>query len=155
MTAFSSIQFVILTGDDDLRDSSAAIADVLGSDGTVLFTVLLKEHYAPSWPSWKPQTVEMPLILPVTAIGGVRINLIQNKSSDPFATADNWDIARLNVNLLDGANVACQLDLVGNTKLQDGTIGLVRLSQNADSSGDGPSSPNYWTGPNSGCPPSS
>lgn len=160
MPAFSFVQFVIQTGNDDLRSDSQATADLFNPDGSPLFSVVLKDFLVDGWGNWTFHTVETPINPPPTAIGGVRINLIQGSSAfNPFGTADNWDIARLNVNLLnrasDGsiANEACQLNLIGNSELQDGSIGLVRLSQNADSSGDGPASPIYWTGPNSGCPP--
>ncbi len=161
MPAFSSIQFVIQTGNDNLRSDSQATADILASNGNVLFTVTLKDFDVAGWDNWSFQTVESPVTPPLITISGVRINLNQGSSSDPFWSPDNWDIARLNVNLLNRASdgfitdEACQLNLIGNSVLQDGSIGLVRLSQNADSSGDGPTSPDYWTGPNSGCPPNS
>jgi hypothetical protein len=50
-----------------------------------------------------------------------------------------------------GSPEVCPLNLVGTSVLQDGSTGLVRLSKNADSSGNGPSSPKYLTGPGSGC----
>lgn len=46
--------------------------------------------------------------------------------------------------------IACQLNLVGNARLQDGSTGLVRLSKNPGSSGVGPSA-TFKTGVASGC----
>ena len=70
---------------------------------------------------------------------GVRINLVQH---NPDWSADNWDIANLQVSLFNpGSPQVCQLNLVGTSVLQDGSTGLVRLSKNAGSSGNGPSSP--------------
>jgi hypothetical protein len=78
----------------------------------------------------------------------VRINQVQN---NPDCCADNWDIADLFVNLLNpGSPQVCQLNLVGNFRLQDGSTGLVRLSKSPGSSGVGPSQV-FPTGAASGC----
>ena len=71
---------------------------------------------------------------------------------NPDFSADNWDIANLQVSLFNpGSTQVCQLNLIGTSVLQDGSTGLVRLSKNADSSGNGPSSPIFPTGLGSGC----
>jgi hypothetical protein len=89
------------------------------------------------------------MLTPSQGLTGVRINLMQN---NPDFSADNWDIAALQVSLFNpGSPQVCQLNLVGTSVLQDGSTGLVRLSKNADSSGNGPSSPIFSTGPGSGC----
>jgi hypothetical protein len=81
-------------------------------------------------------------------IAGVRINLIQD---NPNEFADNWDIADLFVNLLNpGSTQVCQLFLVGTSRLQDGSTGLVRLSKNPGHSGVGPHK-EFLTGATSGC----
>ncbi len=80
----------------------------------------------------------------------VKINLIQG--GNWTETADNWDVVTLQVGLLNpDTNPVCQLNLTGDAKLQDGSHGLFRLSATAGSSGDGPHSPTYMTGPGSGC----
>jgi hypothetical protein len=95
-----------------------------------------------------PGTVTLPT--PTEALSGIRINLIQGGGFGE--TADNWDITSLQVSLFNtGSEQLCQLNLVGSFQLQDGSTGLVRLSQSAGSSGVGPSSPTYPTGRNSGC----
>jgi len=84
----------------------------------------------------------------------VRINMQQGNYSFP-CDPDNWDIYSLNVSLVAPSlvvNPLCQLNLVGTSQLQDGSLGLVRLSETQGSSGNGPSSPIYNTGAGSGCP---
>ncbi|MGB6728355.1 MAG: hypothetical protein WBE74_20860, partial [Terracidiphilus sp.] len=91
-------------------------------------------------------------IAPLTqtnGIAGVTINQVQ---SNPGWSANNWDIAAIQVSLFNpGSPQVCQLNLVGTSILQDGSTGLVRLSLTAGSSGNGPSSPEFLTGPGSGC----
>lgn len=95
-----------------------------------------------------PTSVSPPLTAS-NGIEGVRINLVQN---NPDWSADNWDISNLTVNLFNpGSPHVCQLNLIGDSVLQDGSAGLVRLSRSAGGSGSGPSSPIYKTGPGSGC----
>lgn len=86
---------------------------------------------------------------PTNGIAGVRINLIQD---NPDLSADNWDIENLLVRLFNpGSPQVCQLNLIGAATLEDGSIGLVRLSKSAGAGGSGPSSPVFTTGPGSGC----
>jgi hypothetical protein len=156
------IRFVIKTGDDDLGGGlhgSDATADVILMDGTS-FTVTLRHRSEPNWDNWSTHTIDFQIPSTVSSpptqsrgIAGVRINLVQN---NPDISADNWDIAELAVSLFNPpftpATSVCQLNLIGTATLQDGSTGLVRLSKNADSSGNGPSSPVFSTGPGSGCP---
>jgi hypothetical protein len=158
----SMIRFVIKTGDDDLGGGlhgSSATADVFVPGGGS-FTVKLRDSSEPNWDNNSTHTVDFPIpntvsppLTPGNGITGVRINLVQN---NPDVSADNWDIAALAVSLFNppfsAATSVCQLDLVGNNTLQDGSTGLVRLSKNPGSSGNGPSSPDFLTGPGSGCP---
>lgn len=154
---YHQIRFIIGTGGDNLRGDSTATADVFLKNGGQ-FTVTLKAKDAGSWDNGSihgpldfsiPSTVTLPT--PTDALSGVRINLIQGGSFPE--TDDNWDINSLQVSLFNpGSGQLCQLDLVGNFELQDGSTGLVRLSGSAGSSGVGPSSPIYATGgPDSGC----
>ena len=132
-----------------------------------MFTVTLKPTDTDdSWDNW---TSTGPIIQPIPAtdsngnpvpvlnetqgITGVRINMQEGNYVAP-CTADNWDIASLNVSLVAATLVVpplCQLNLVGTAQLQDGSTGLARLSETQGSSGDGLSSPIFPTGPGSGC----
>lgn len=157
------IRFVITTGNDDLGGGlhgSSATADVLLPDGGT-FTVTLRIKSEPNWDNGSTHVVDFPIpavdssnnpIPPLTqtkGISGVRINLVQ---SNPDWSADNWDIANLAVSLFNpGSPQVCQLNLIGNSVLQDGSTGLVRLSKNPGGSGNGPHSPVFPTGPGSGC----
>jgi Pro-kumamolisin, activation domain/Subtilase family len=152
----SIIRFIVGTGGDDLRNDSTATADVFLKNGGQ-FTVTLKAKNAGDWGNGSthgpidfaiPDTVTPPTI--TEGLSGVQINLIQGGSFPE--TDDNWDISTLQVSLFNpGTPQVCQLNLVGDSELQDGSIGLVRLSGSAGSSGVGPSSPIYKTGPGSGC----
>lgn len=154
----SLIRFVITTGHDDAGGGlhgSSQTADVLLPGGGS-FTVTLRNSSDANWENGSTHQVDFPIPSTVTppltatrGIAGVRINLVQ---SNPDWSADNWDIANLAVSLFDpGSPQVCQLNLIGNSVLQDGSTGLVRLSKSAGSSGDGPSSPVFPTGPTSGC----
>lgn len=150
------IRFIVGTGGDDLRGDSTATADVFLKNGGQ-FTVTLKAKNAGSWDNGTthgpidfdiPGTVTLPTIS--EGLSGVQINLIQGGSFPE--TDDNWDISTLQVSLFNpGTPQVCQLNLVGSSELQDGSTGLVRLSGSPGSSGVGPSSPIFKTGPGSGC----
>ena len=156
------IRFVIQTGDDDAgggEHGSEQTADVFFLDGTS-HTFVLRTKSEPHWHKGSTHTVDFQIptnisqpLTPSHGLAGVRINLVQ---SNPDIAADNWDIATLAVSLFDPpfgpTTSVCQLNLIGTAKLQDGSTGLVRLSKNPGSSGVGPSSPVYPTGPTSGCP---
>ena len=159
----SLIRFVVTTGNDDagggLHGSSQTATVFLPSGAT--FTLTLRNSSEPNWGNGSVNQVDFPIptkddngnpVPPLTAsegIAGVVINLVQH---NPDWSADNWDIAALQVALLNpGSPEVCQLDLVGTSVLQDGSTGLVRLSKNPGGSGNGPSSPEYMTGPGSGC----
>jgi subtilase family serine protease len=159
----SLIRFIITTGNDDAGGGlhgSTQTADCFVPGGGV-FTLTLRNSGDANWGNGSTHEVDFPI--PATddnsnpvptltqskGLTGVRINLEQH---NPDWSADNWDIANLQVSLFNpGSPQVCQLNLVGTSILQDGSTGLVRLSKNADSSGNGPSSPIYSTGPGSGC----
>jgi hypothetical protein len=159
----SLIRFVVTTGNDDLggglHGSSATVTNFLSSGAT--FTLTLRNSSEPNWGNGSVHQVDLqipktddsgnpvPPLTQASGLAGVVINLVQH---NPDWSADNWDIAALQVSLLNpGSPIVCQLDLVGTSVLQDGSTGLVRLSKNPDGSGNGPSSPKYLTGPGSGC----
>jgi len=96
----------------------------------------------------------LPAVTPSQGIVGIRLNIQQDYEFP--CTADNWNITTLSVDLFNppysAATAVCQLRLVGTQELQSGGTGLIRLSESAGSSGSGPSTPIYLTGPGSGCP---
>lgn len=159
----SLIRFVVTTGSDDLgggQNGSSATATVFLPSGAT-FTLTLRNANEPNWDNGSMHPITFPIpksddsgnpIPPLTAtngIAGVVINLVQN---NPDLNSDNWDIAALQVSLLNpGSPEVCQLNLTGTNILQDNTKGLIRLSKSAGDSGHGPSSPKYLTGPGSGC----
>jgi len=150
----NSIKFGIKTGADDLRggdNGSAATADVFYPGGQ--FKVTLKNLDDSAWPnkSFTEKTIPLPPNIPRLdeGITDVRINLEQGSSA---LGADNWDIERLHVSLLNSSKEVCQLDLPNvhypSHQLQDNSNGLIRLSLSPGSSGSGRSSPKYHvTGP--------
>jgi len=154
-TQLTNIRFIITTGDDNLRDDSSALANVLVDD-LRMFTVTLKPHGSTAWANGSVHQLDFAVppdmgpLTETTGIVGVQIQLVQG---DGFLeTADNWDISILQVSLFSpGSSQVCQLNLVGHAHLQDGSYGLVRLSATPGSSGSGPRSPIYLTGPGSGC----
>jgi hypothetical protein len=162
-TPLGLIRFVIQTGDDDLRgngngNGTGATADVFLHDNTSFSVTLhslddpqgFDNHSTHILDLPIPDTVDPPLT-PSHGIAGVRINIIENYSTP--ATSDNWNIAGLSVSLFNDPKgpFVCQLNLKGTSTLQDGHIGLVRLSEHPGNSGVGPSSPIFKTGPGSGC----
>ncbi len=159
----SLIRFVITTGADDAGGGlhgSSQTADCFVPGGGV-FTLTLRTSSDAKWDNGSTHEVDfpipatdnngnpVPMLTETKGLTGVRINLVQH---NPDWSADNWDIANLQVSLFNpGSPQVCQLNLIGTSVLQDGSIGLVRLSKSAGSSGNGPSSPIFSTGPGSGC----
>jgi hypothetical protein len=157
------IRFVITTGNDDAGGGlhgSSQTADCFVPGGG-FFTLTLRNASESNWDNGSTHQIDFPIpdtdnngnpvpsLTQTVGLTGVRINLVQH---NPDWSADNWDIANLQVSLFNpGSAHVCQLNLVGTSVLQDGSTGLVRLSKNADSSGNGPSSPIFNTGPGSGC----
>ena len=159
----SLIRFIITTGNDDAGGGlhgSTQTADCFVPGGGV-FTLTLRNSGDANWDNGSTHQVDfpipatdnngspVPMLTQSKGLTGVRIDLVQH---NPDWSADNWDIANLQVSLFNpGSPQVCQLNLIGTSILQDGSTGLVRLSKNADSSGNGPSSPIFSTGPGSGC----
>jgi hypothetical protein len=176
--AFNHIRFIIGTGDDGLRGNggflsgcagSGCTADVFWPGGGMSTFTLKPTDTSTSWdnytstgamdqaiPAIDSSGNPVPVLNESQGIEAVRINMQQGNYGPP-CTADNWDIASLYVGLVASTLEAvvpplCQLNLEGTLQLQDGSTGLVRLSETAGSSGNGPSSPKYNTGAGSGCP---
>jgi hypothetical protein len=163
-TVLTQIQFVVTTGNDDagggLNGSSQAATVFVPGGGN--FSVPLRSSSQPNWGNYTTNVVTatipatdsagnpVPQFTPESGITGVQIDLQQN---NPDWSADNWDVYALQVNLLsaDGSVSVPQLCLVGTATLQDGSTGLVRLSNSAGGSGVGPTSQVFSTSPGSGC----
>ncbi len=163
-TVLTQIQFVITTGNDDAgggQNGSSQSATVFVPGGGN-FSVTLRQSSAAHWDNYTTHVVTaqipatdsagnpVPQFTPQNGISGVQLDLAQN---NPSIAADNWDVFALQVNLLsaDSSVSVPQLCLVGTSTLQDGSIGLVRLSQSAGGSGVGPTSQTFSTDPGSGC----
>ena len=156
-TPLTLIRFTVVTGGDDAgggQNGSTQTSDVLLPGGGS-FNVTLRNSSEANWGNGSTHEVTFPIpnsvnppLTQARGIAGVKINQVQN---NPDCCADNWDIADLFVSLLNpGSPQACQLNLVGTNRLQDGSTGLVRLSKSAGGSGVGPSA-TFPTGAASGC----
>lgn len=163
-TVLTQIQFVITTGNDDagggLNGSSQAATVFVPGGGN--FSVPLRQTSDPHWDNFTTHVVTatipgtdadgnpVPQFTPENGITGVQLDMSQ---SNPSFGADNWDVFAMQVNLLsvDGTVSVPQLCLVGTAHLQDGSTGLVRLSQSAGGSGVGPTSQVFSTSPGSAC----
>src|SRR5271157_5240528 len=108
---FNQIQFVIVTGGDDLRADSSATAALLGANGTTLQVIALKNQTQPGWNNNSTHAVTAALAppQPASAIGRIVITLTSHNA--PFETDDNWNIQSVTVNLSN--NGANQLQLLG------------------------------------------
>lgn len=151
----NQFQFVIGTGNDDAgggQNGSSVTATIMLTRGNS-FTLTLRNSNEPHWRNYTVATVVKDIPSGVTLmepsdISGVVINLVQG---NPDWAADNWDINNISVSLLaPGRSPQCVLNLVGNSRLQDGSTGLVRLSKSPGGSGVGPSSQIFRSG--TGCP---
>jgi hypothetical protein len=159
---FASIRFTIKTGNDDAgggangSDQTATVFVKLQDGTSNQFTVRLRQRSDPNWENQSTHTVDAQIERfksPLSGIAGVQINQNQDNPDD---SADNWDVASLSVSLFNPPfsddKSLCQLNLVGNTRLHDGSTGLVRLSKDPGDSGSGPHSPVYDpAGSGSGC----
>ena len=97
--SFNEIQFVIGTGNDDLRGDSSAIAALQAANGSTLQTITLKQQSAASWNQNTSQTVTAPLSpsLVPTQIAHIVITLTSHNSA--FETDDNWDVQNVTISL--------------------------------------------------------
>jgi hypothetical protein len=96
------IQFVIATGDDDLRADSQAVAILQTSQGEELERVSLKAANEPVWAAGSIHSATAPLVKvlhPSTDIGQVTIQLISS-SGGPLGS-DNWNVQSVGAALLE------------------------------------------------------
>lgn len=149
------ITIEVTTGDDNAGDgqngSEQSITIFLRDGGS--FTLTLRIASQPHWENWTTQNIPFSIpshddagkpIPPLTPIAGIKGAQLNHTQSNPDIAADNWDVFALAVTLsTPGFPAVRQIALLGNSKLQDGSTGVVRLSKNADNKGSGPHSPVY------------
>jgi len=143
-TPLVELEFIIGTGDDNLESYSIVTANILLPDGVTTLPAPLHPHNSGTWKNYdadnggKPRVIggfevpqSDPQITRASPIKSVTITLIQDYSFPN--TADNWDMTSLTVNAYTGnSQRVCQIQLMGNSKLDDGSIGLFRFKQNFD-----------------------
>jgi len=94
---FNTIQFMIATGNDDLRKDSAATATLIMSDGNK-YVVTLKGHNQASWNQCSNQVVTASLShIYQKDILNIIITLVQGGKG--LETADNWNVQCIAVSL--------------------------------------------------------
>lgn len=133
---FSSLSFIVKTGDDDLRSNSAAWVDMKFPDGSSQ-KCMIKNYDADSWGNGSTHDSDVPqckLQQPRT-LGELKktdIVLVYDGflHSNALDSDDNWNVNELRINAMDIANhnYPCVIDVTGNP--------LVRLKGTApDSNG--------------------
>jgi hypothetical protein len=106
---FNQIEFVIVTGDDDLRADSSATAILLDPSGTKLKTLILKANGQPSWNSNTMHTISFGLNPPLSffSIGHIMITLTSQHSFTE--TNDSWSVQEVVVNFSNNGSGSKQL----------------------------------------------
>jgi hypothetical protein len=96
---FNQIQFVIETGDDDLRSDSSATATLEGPSGEQLQVITLKTQRDPGWDNNTTHTITGALNPPLrlSAIRAITITLTSHDST--LETPDNWNVQSVDVAL--------------------------------------------------------
>ena len=143
-TPLVELEFIIGTGHDNLEKYSELTADILLPDGVTTEQVTLHAHNSGEWKNYDTDNGGKPRDLPgfkvpfpgpqitrSSPIKSVTITLIQHNPVGK--SADNWDMTSLAVNAYDpNSQHVCQINLVGNSKLDDKSIGLFRFKKNFD-----------------------
>jgi microsomal dipeptidase-like Zn-dependent dipeptidase len=104
--SYNQVQFVIATGDDDLRGDSSATATLQSSTGAVLQVINLKAKDQPAWNNNTTHTVMAQLNPPRTpaSLGKIKITLTSHNSFGE--TDDNWNVNGVNVKFLNSGGAA-------------------------------------------------
>jgi len=112
---FNQIEFIIGTGDDDLRGDSSATATLRAPGGATLQTITLKSQSQPSWNNNTSHTVNAPLTPPLaeSAIGHIVLRLTSHNSL--FETDDNWNVQSVVVKLSNGGSGPVEIINVSGT----------------------------------------
>jgi Pro-kumamolisin, activation domain len=154
----TEIEITIGTGGDDLGNSGksdSATAVVTLTNGSS-FTVQLSHETDPTWGNGSVHTLDflipasVTLPTPSSGVASMSITLGQ----PPCTTfCDNWDISSVCVTLFNpGSAKLCQISQGPTTRLQDGSMGVARLSKRAGSGGSGPTATIPVTPGCSACP---
>jgi len=113
---FTTINFTIVTGSDDLRGDSSATADLRDPDGATLQTVTLKSQDQGGWGNNSTHTLSFGLDSPagLAAFGSVVLRLTSHNGT--FESDDNWNVQSANISLSGGSNPpsACLANVGGN-----------------------------------------
>jgi subtilase family serine protease len=100
---YDAANFIIQTGNDDLRCTSTATVDLLDVNGNPLqSSITLHSNGQDSWSGGSTHTVSGAVSppQPATAIAFVRVNFFQGSSLCQIGTtSDNWNIAAITVDL--------------------------------------------------------
>jgi hypothetical protein len=109
----SRIQFVVRTGDDDLRDDSEALAILQTSQGKEIGRVVLKAAKEPAWVAGSTHSVTAAITPRSSAIGQVTIQLV---STGGLIASDNWNVQSVGALLLgsQGQTATSLLGVSGN-----------------------------------------
>jgi hypothetical protein len=164
-TPLVELEFIIGTGDDDLRNHSVLTADILLPDGITHLTTTLHPDNSGDWQNYdadnggKPRTIGGIKVNKTVKMQITRQNMIQSVTltltqvSCLGCTSENWDMTSLTVNAYSGnSQRVCQINLSGNSKLDDGSTGLFRFKEHFDPDcSTGLCGPNH-TFPTGGCP---
>jgi microsomal dipeptidase-like Zn-dependent dipeptidase len=98
---FNQIHFTIITGNDDLRHDSSAIATIKATDGKSQ-VITLKGHNKGKWGNYSTDNVTAALNPPLdpTHISQIVVTLQQHKGA--FEGDDNWNIESVRISLSNG-----------------------------------------------------
>ncbi len=107
--AFNQIQFVVTTGDDDLRGDSSATATLQESNGSTLQVITLKAQNQAGWGNNTTHTVAAALNppRPLSAIGHIVITLQSHNGA--FESDDNWNVQSVVVTLSNNGGGSTEL----------------------------------------------
>ena len=97
--SFNTVQFVIGTGDGDLRADCAATATLKAPNGAALQTITLYDGHGSGWANNSTNTVTAPLNAPLrpSDIGQIVVTQIEHNS--PTETDNNWNVNNVVVTL--------------------------------------------------------
>jgi hypothetical protein len=121
--ALKQIEFVIVTGSDDLRGDSSATATIKAPNGSVLQVITLKAQNQSGWNNNSTHDLIFALN-PPQPLSQLQNILITLTSHDSFGeTDDNWNIQSVNITAFDPQPAQCLINSGGNP--------LARLTNNA------------------------
>ena len=93
------LRVTILTGDDDLRQASQAVASLLytNASGNQLVAGGNLNNGA-NWPNWSTKTVTIPMPVGIVLSRLMEFSIqFTSGQPDPFATGDNWNMNSITV----------------------------------------------------------